>query len=266
MLISKFDLYKTGWLDLVFENRNKSYGAYELRQTYASNMVKAMGITFFSIAVLCGASIALQKTHHTDRGFVVDMIPPILPPPTVVPPKKVETPPPAHSQKTPLQTVQTIKYVPPVVVEDQLAQEPVKTTDLTAAIGTETKKGITPDAGIPAEPGPPAETKPVVDETIHFGADVMPEPDGGVNGWAKFLSRTLRFPAQAEESGRVILSFVVEKDGHLSNIVVEKAAGHGFDEEAVRVLKLAKPWKPGLQAGQPVRVKYTIPINFQLTE
>jgi protein TonB len=59
---------------------------------------------------------------------------------------------------------------------------------------------------------------------------------------------------------------VIEKDGSLSNIVVEKGAGYGMDEEALRVLKLAKAWKPGIQNGQPVRVRYMIPINFQLSE
>jgi protein TonB len=64
----------------------------------------------------------------------------------------------------------------------------------------------------------------------------------------------------------VFVSFVIEKNGTLSNFVVERPAGNGFDEEALRVLKLAKAWKPGMQSGQPVRVKYVIPINFQLSE
>ena len=94
----------------------------------------------------------------------------------------------------------------------------------------------------------------------------MPEPVGGAAAWNKFLSKNLRFPAVAQEEGvggRVYLSFIIEKDGSLSNITVDKAAGHGFDEEALRVLKLAKAWKPGMQNGQPVRVKYSIPISFQ---
>jgi protein TonB len=81
--------------------------------------------------------------------------------------------------------------------------------------------------------------------------------------------KNLHFPVIAQEqgvSGKVFLSFVIEKDGKLSNIVVEKGAGYGFDEEAVRVLKLAPAWKPGIQNGQPVRVKYTVPITFQLSE
>jgi protein TonB len=62
------------------------------------------------------------------------------------------------------------------------------------------------------------------------------------------------------------MSFVIEKDGRLSNITVERGVGFGLDEEAMRVLKLAKPWKPGMQNGRQVRVKYVIPIKFQLAE
>ena len=268
MLISKFDLYKTGWLDLVFESRNKAYGAYELRQHYAGNLVKAMGITFLSIAVLCGGGIAWQRAHPRVNVILVDMTPPVIPPPTLVQPKKI-TPPAEKIAKTlPPQEPPTQRVVTMVVGPDDKAEKPVENANITKAISTVDSKGTGPGTSVlPVEtPGPAIETIAPPDETVHMGADVMPEPDGGVNAWSKFLNRNLRFPVQAEESGRVILSFVVEKDGHLSNIVIEKAAGHGFDEEALRVLKLAKPWKPGLQSGQPIRVKYTIPINFQLSE
>jgi protein TonB len=60
--------------------------------------------------------------------------------------------------------------------------------------------------------------------------------------------------------------FIVEKDGQLSNFTIDKGAGYGMDEEAVRVLKLAKPWKPGMQNGRPVRVKYVLPLSFVLNE
>jgi len=75
MLISKFDLYKSEWLDLVFDDRNKAYGAYDLRQRYAGNMVRAMSITFLSIGLLCGAAIILKSNpvviaHPTDPGVI----------------------------------------------------------------------------------------------------------------------------------------------------------------------------------------------------
>jgi protein TonB len=271
MLISKFNLYRTEWLDLVFDDRNKEYGAYNLRQHYASNMVKAMGITFFSIAVLCAASIILNSAKPIIHRTPVDITPPVLP---VQPPVKRVEPPKAPERLKPevLKTVATIKDVPPVVVIDTKAEKPVKNDDLNGpvAIGQTTSKGEGGvNVDIPVDKPAGGGDGPAIDNTVHpdFGLDVMPEPVGGANAWSKFLNKNLRFPAGAQEdgiSGKVLLSFIIEKDGHLSNITVDRPAGHGFDEEALRVLKLAKAWKPGMQNGQPVRVKYSIPINFQL--
>ena len=268
MLTSKFDLYKNEWLDLVFDDRNKAYGAYDLRHNYANNMVKAMLITFFSVGVLCAASIYANSQKEILHITPVELHPNVLPP--VLPIKKVEPPKPEHVK--PPKPVATIRDVPVVVVIDSKAEKPVKNDDLKdVAIGQQTLKG---DAGanidIPDDK-PGTGVVPVVDNSVHnIGTlDFMPEPVGGAAAWAKFLNKNLRFPAVAQEdgvSGRVLLSFIIEKDGSLSNIAVDRPAGHGFDEEALRVLKLAKAWKPGMQNGQAVRVKYSIPINFQLND
>jgi protein TonB len=275
MRISKFDLYNIEWLDLVFENRNKAYGAYELRQSYAGTMARAMGITFLSVSLLFGAYFIFHTQVKYTRAIVVtndpNVIKSIKP---IEPPIKKVTPPAAKPLKpdVPAKPIATVKNVPLIVKPDPDAQQPVKTAELEhSAIGTETSKGV-PDAGnaLPAQPQGGGEGT-VPDTKIHGmgeGLDVMPEPVGGAAAWSKFLQKNLRFPAAAQDeglSGKVWVSFVIEKDGSLSNVVVEKAAGHGFDEEAARVIKLAKPWKPGQQNGQPVRVRYIIPINFQST-
>jgi periplasmic protein TonB len=272
MLISKFDLYNPGWLEVVFENRNKEYGAYELRQHYSRNVVRAMAGTFLGLGLLFGGVVLFSPARSSERVIVVDNQPPVIPVPPITPPHTAKPPEPPKSPKAqpPAQPVATTKFVTMVPTPDPVTENPPKNAELTNAIGPETIKA---PAGPPAVPT----DKPVIDggnatdESVHntFGLDVMPEPFGGEGAWGKFLSRNLRFPGPAQEqqvSGKVILSFVVEKDGHLSNIVVERSAGYGFDEEAVRVLKLAKAWKPGIQNGQPVRVKYTIPISFQYNE
>ncbi len=268
MLISKFDLYKPEWLELVFDDRNKEYGAYDLRRHYAKNMVMAMGITFLGLGLLCGAAIVFRARPDTRRIITVVNDPTIhilLPPATPIkhpdPPKPLRSEPPAHP-------IATTRVVPPVVVPDPVAQNPVPNAQITGAIGQVTTKGPVGPVVVPVSPPGPPTTGP--DNTVHNVGDIdaMPEPVGGEKAWAKFLNKNLRFPYEAQQagvSGRVILSFIIEKDGSLSNIVVERAAGNGFDEEAFRVLKLAKAWKPGMQNGQPVRVKYDIPINFQLS-
>jgi protein TonB len=274
MLISNFNLYKAEWLDLVFDNRNKEYGAYELRQHYAGNMVKAMGITFVGIGLLCAASIILRPVALQHKVVLVDMTPRAMVIPPVAPIKKIEPPAPAKPLKIqpPAPAVATQRYVPMIVTAEPVTTNPPKNIEITGAIGQTTTTGKT-DAGniLPATTTEGTGTTPTEDVSVHnpFGLDVMPEPVGGANAWAKFLSKNLRFPSAAQEeqvSGKVILSFIIEKDGSLSNITVDRPAGHGFDEEALRVLKLAKAWKPGMQNGQPVRVKYSIPINFQLSE
>ena len=271
MLISKFNLYRTEWLDLVFDDRNKEYGAYNLRQTYASTMVRAMSITFFSIAVLCGISIILNSEKPVIRITHYDplVIPQVIPQIKKIDPPKV----PQHVKAEPVKPVTTIKDVPPVVVIDSKAEKPVINDQIKSAIGPSTLKGegsILVDIPVDKPTGGGDEI-PLADNKVYSpgNLDLMPEPVGGSSAWAKFLNNNLRFPAVAQEdgiSGKVLLSFIIEKDGHLSNITVDRPAGHGFDEEALRVLKLARAWKPGMQNGQPVRVKYSIPINFQLSE
>jgi len=99
--------------------------------------------------------------------------------------------------------------------------------------------------------------------------EIMPEPVGGAAAWSKFLNKNLKYPDMAVDNriyGKVWVSFIVEKDGHLSNIVVERGLGYGTNEEAIRVLKMAPAWKPGIQNGQPVRVRYELPINFQIND
>jgi len=190
---------------------------------------------------------------------IIRTIDPVKP---ITPPKPIVTP--------PVKNVATIKYPKMVVTPDKLAENPPDLIDLkNAAISDVTKKG-TDDAGnldgvIESNSG----TGPTVDNSVHTinSIEVMPAFPGGEAAWAKFLQKNLRYPQEAMEagiSGKVYISFVVEKDGHLSNITVERTPGYGLDAEAVRVLKLVPPWKPGIQNGQAVRVRYNMPFNFQI--
>lgn len=274
MNIAKFDLYKAEWLDLVFDHRNKAYGAYELRKSYSQTMTKAMGLSFIAVALLIAASFVFRAKPQPVYKFVpVDLKTPVVPP-VEAKPKKAD-PPKSVDPPAPAVQVKTTAIPTHVAVDNQPTVDPPAIDQIKGPIGSANVDG--PDKGLENQmdqgkssgggngPAPS-------DETIHStgeSLDVMPEPVGGAAAWAKFLQKNLRFPAVAQDngvSGRVLLSFVIEKDGSLSNIVVDRKAGYGFDEEALRVLKLAKAWKPGMQNGQAVRVKYTIPINFQLTE
>jgi len=268
MLTSKFNLYNTEWTDRVFDDRNKAYGAYELRHNYSNTMVKAMVIAFLGVGVLFGSTLVFKTSHAVQPQRTADTT--VVTLNTYVKPDEPKPAEPATSAEP----VKTTEFVPMVVTPDKQAKKAVENSTLaTTAIGPVTVDG--PDLkGPPAidkgPVGPPAPPAPDPEIIYSSGSvDFMPEPVGGAAAWNKFLSKNLRFPVMAQEEGvggRVYLSFIIEKDGSLSNITVDKAAGHGFDEEALRVLKLAKAWKPGMQNGQPVRVKYSIPITFQAPE
>lgn len=271
MLISKFDLYNAEWLDVVFANRNKEYGAYNLRQHYAGNLVKAMLIAFFtigSVAVILGIVIRVKPVTEKIIEINTAYTPPM--PPKVEP--KKEIPLPAKPQKPQA----AIKYVAMRPTEQPVTTEPPKIDEMvnTPVASVESKvPGNGPATNIEENSGSGTGivSGPVEDKTVYNATtiEVMPEPFGGVNGWTKFLQKNLRYPAQATDKGvggKVWISFIIEKDGHLSDITVLRGPGFGMDEEALRVLKLAPAWKPGVQNGRNVRVKYTIPINFSIGE
>jgi TonB family protein len=95
----------------------------------------------------------------------------------------------------------------------------------------------------------------------------MPEFPGGMQGLLTYIGKNLQYPANARENnvqGRVMVSFVVNEDGHLSDFKVEKSANDELDNEAIRMAKSMPNWKPGSHEGKPVKVRYTIPINFRL--
>lgn len=276
MLITKFDLYNAEWLDLVFDHRNKNYGAYELRQSYGRTMAKSMGIAFAAVALLSAAAIifkAKPKPIDNRRIIEVKLDPSIPKPPVEAKPKQPDAPAPIEHQK-PAAPVETKGFTNPHLVTtepptepptiDQLKDVAIGPVDVAGKSGTDNVTKTT-DGGTPGGTGTAK-----VDEGVHTLGEVlevMPEPVGGAAAWAKFLQKNLRFPGAAQDagvSGRVFMSFIIEKDGTLSNIKVDRGAGYGFDEEATRVLKLAKAWKPGVQNGQNVRVRYSIPISFQL--
>ena len=109
----------------------------------------------------------------------------------------------------------------------------------------------------------PAEEK----DSIYNKTEVMPEFPGGMEAMTKYLSENLKYPEQAKEKniqGRVLVSFIVEKSGSISNVKVVKGIGGGCDEEALRVIKAMPKWKPGMQNGKKVRVNFAIPISFKL--
>lgn len=106
-----------------------------------------------------------------------------------------------------------------------------------------------------------------VDDGVFVLVETMPEFPGGENAMYKYLVDNLKYPEQAKKekiTGKVYISFVVERDGSISNAEVLRGIGGGCDEEALRVVRNMPKWKPGTQRNKPVRVQYTLPLNFKL--
>lgn len=272
MPIAKFDLYRSEWLELVFNDRNKTYGAYDLRKHYTTILLKAMGIAFSGVLLLFW-SYSFYLGHKTKEVIVnIPYHPNIVAPPNEVKPVI----PPRTQTVTPPAAVHTVRYPLFRITDGKEAENPPEMIDLQpAAISTNNQDGKEGTINLPADMGKGSGNvvKPNVieDNTPKetYDIQVMPTPYGGEAAWAKFLQKNIHYPGQAIEahmSGKVYLSFIVEKDGHISNITVERGMGYGLDEEAIRVLKLAPAWKPGIQNGHPVRVRFVMPISFQITD
>jgi periplasmic protein TonB len=112
-------------------------------------------------------------------------------------------------------------------------------------------------------------TTATADDVVYTSVETLPEFPGGIQQFVGFLSSNIHYPVAARKKGiqgRVIITFIIEKDGSLSNIKVARGIGGGCDEEALRVMNLSPKWKPGMQNGQAVRVAYSVPISFTLTK
>lgn len=276
MLNALSNLYQKAWLDLVFKDRNKSYGAYVLRTDSSKNLLRA----FFIAAPLFTFSIVLPQAlsrlqadadvQHADQIVEVQDL--------VSPPAKPLTPKPASAVPAPkLEKVKTVKLTADIRVVDQpvSSDEMPSLDDLKdAAVGSVTQQGIASAAQpvtATAQGGAGAESIPAADNSIREASslDSYPEFEGGMAAWAKYIQKNLRYPPQAMEDGlqgKVFVSFVIEKDGSISNVTVIRGVAGSLDQEALRVIQKSPKWKAGMQNKQYVRVRYNIPISFSLAQ
>ncbi|RYE25278.1 MAG: energy transducer TonB [Sphingobacteriales bacterium] len=261
-------ILQANYLDIVFDNRNKQYGGYELRSHYQRRMTAAI-TTVVAACIVLGAYGFLQKqvpvTAHRVTDRVIDLGRVKLPEPTICTIVKPPIPP-VQQHKT-----NTAKLTPPVITPDDM----VKPDDLpadakalqNATAGTSTHIGVPGDfdGTLPdVKPATNVVGTPVDNKPFTF-VEQMPEFNGDMN---EYLSRSLTYPAVARDNnveGKVMVQFVVNEDGHVSNAKVLRGIGSGCDAEAVRVINGMPKWKPGKQNGKAVKVYYTLPIRFMLS-
>ena len=262
--------------DLVFEQRNKAYGAYTLRKAYGNNVRKAVyvGLAVFGLVIFTPKIIAsLRGNTPLYNNTTVELMPP--------PPKEKEKPfippPPPPPRTPPPPPVATIRFEVPKVTdkEDIIEPEMPKIDDITVAVSTKTQDGVKGDLPpvivVEAPPPPdPEEVKKVADTDETYSivtVQQQPEFKNGLAAMYQFLNKNIVYPAVARENGiegTVYVSFVVGKDGSIRDVQVKRGIAGGCNEEAVRVIKLMPNWNPGKQNGKAVSVTFTMPVKFKL--
>jgi protein TonB len=263
----KLDIFTNQWLDIVFEGKNKTYGAYELRKSNTKTTVRALiiGAVLFSVLVAAPLIMSLLPDSSGDDDSLDTKIVTMKLPPKKEEPKKDLPPPPPPPPK-----VDQVKFVKPVVAKaEEVTEEPPKITEIKdKKLGNETIKGD-PDADLSVEPvgnGPAAVVEE--DNSIYntAGIEVKPDFPGGMEKFYKFVGNNYQTPEEDGLKGKVYVTFVVEKDGSLTDIKVIRDIGYGTGKEAIRVLNKCPKWTPGEQNGKKVRVLYFLPITIQSAE
>lgn len=250
------------WEDIVFEGRNQSYGAYVIRNIYSRNLLFAVLLTIFIIAMMVwGPAIAAMLKGDE----VIEKAPPkklVYTELSAPPPLDKPKPPPPQIQLPKLQKV--IKFVPPKVVKEEVVEEvptieEIKQNEVAAV-------EVEGDAQVVFEE--PVQAVVEEDENkIFMVVEQQPEFEGGYEAMMNFIRKNMRYPASARRmgvDGTVYVSFVVGKDGTISDVKVLRGISADCDKEAVRVVSMMPPWKPGKQNGKPVFVRFNLPIKFKL--
>lgn len=268
--------------DLIFENRNKEYGAYVLRKEYSDNMMKGMFTSFSVIFVIfvlpklfVHSPIEVDKITPVDLGgIILEEI--IYPPKRIVPPSPAQVP--------TGENIKQVAFVDPKVVEsiNNTEAKPPSQEDLsTAVIGTTDSDGKDASATDISSPvnkdnnhqgtaiveSDNTSTKKANDDIIDFASE-MPEFPGGHTALFKYFQNNVRYPAMAREEGiegTVVLRFTVTRNGQIKDLKIVRSVAGGCDEEAMRVVKEMPAWKPGKHNGQFVNVAYNLPIKFKLS-
>ena len=259
------DVVAEGRNDIVFEEKNRVYGAYALRKGYNRTIILALTISVSSFLFFIGLPKIIEFFSKTEQAVVtgptevqIDLTEP--------PPIDESEPPPPPPPPPPV--LETIKFTPPVVVDEVIEEIPPVQEKLSETnVGEVTQEGTGGDEIIiPEEKGTGVvETK----DEIFTVVEQMPGFLGGDAELMKFIQKNIIYPAVEKEagiSGTAYITFVVDKDGKIQDVKILKgvSGGPNCDKEAMRVVKSMPPWKPGKQNGRPVSVQFNLPIHFVL--
>ena len=249
------------WDEIVFEGRNRKYGAYVLRTSYATNVAIGIVITILVVALVLLAPFLAKWFGANENADTLPRVKLVYSELSAPPPIDKARPVPPSVQLPRLRKV--IKFVPPKVVKEDVAQqvatlEEIKVND----IGATEVEG--PTEVVFQEP---VEEVVADDNELFTVVDQQPEFEGGYAAMMAFVKANMKYPANARRmriEGTVHISFIVSKTGVISDVQVLRGFMTECDREAVRVVKLMPAWKPGKQNGRNVNVRFILPLKFKL--
>jgi protein TonB len=259
--------------DIVFQDRNRSYGAYSLRKEYDRNMMIAIGIMigFCALAFLTGLSngnSVVKQLTHQPGPVILDHFPekpkPIIPP---------SPPPPPAANKA----IRTEIFTPPLIVDDNISPDempPIQDDLGKAKIGLERIEGddigniVAPPVESVHISGVISPKQPEMDfEKVYTTVQNPAEFPGGISEWVRYLQKNLQYPETALDMGIVgvvRVQFIVDRDGNISEVQALNDPGEGLSEEAVRIIKKGPKWRPAEQNGHKVIYRHTQAIVFRM--
>lgn len=274
--MSKIDLIDNSWVDLVFEGKNHSYGAYRLRKNTGKRNLASIIIVLVAIVVIMAAvwaKIAIENAMPKKVAITTDVELSQL---AKKKEAKVERKEPVKiemEQKVVEKVKSSVKFTAPVIKKDEdvAPEDELKSQDDLAktavAIGSFDVKGNDEAAGEVLKAKEVIAQEKPVEEKVFDVVEQMPQFPGGDAALFEYLSTHIKYPTIAEENGvqgRVSVTFVVERDGSITDVKVVKSVDPSLDKEASSVVAGMPKWIPGKQNGSAVRVKYTVPVTFRL--
>lgn len=262
-------------LDLIFEDRNKDYGAYDLRKTYNKRIIMALVITVsVALLALLGSILASQLKSNKDSEVDIKELTlqdikqeekqPEPPPPP--PPKPPEPP-----------KIEMAKFTPPKIVEDEKVEEPPPPQEKLeeTKISTENVEGIkeeeiTTPVVVDDGKGVVEEKKEEDENKIFEKVEIEASFKGGEGAWRKYLERNLNANTPVDNGApegtyTVWVQFIVDKEGNISDVKALSSHGYGMEEEAVKVIRKGPAWVAAIQNGRPVKAYRKQPITFVVT-
>lgn len=274
--MAKLDLVSNEWTDLVFEGRNQAYGAYKLRKgTTKRNIWSIIIVALASVLLFLGLQLQkmaqANKTVENTQAVELAKLQEKKKEAKVEKKEIIKTEP----EKVVEQVKSSVKFTAPVIKkdeevkeEDEIKLDEVEKSD--KAVGAFNVQGNDEVGGevlkAKEEIKAPEPLK-VEEEKVFDVVEQMPSFPGGNTALMKFLNENIHYPVVAQENGvqgRVVVSFVVERDGHITDVQIARSVDPSLDKEAQRVVKSMPKWIPGKQNGSAVRVKFNVPVSFRL--